>query len=382
MSSSLLGLKREVRYLQKVFPRNHEQFRTIQASVDDLTFHFIGLDGAAHVISCNITGMYPASPPMWFSESEDATIIDIVETANGIKTTSNRLLLAMTRYLVKELLKTLNIVIPSYIEVLEKEEDMEVDEEKVDFSKAEQKEINKNEDEGIEDQEDFELDENLDFDEEITEEEVTEREELGAYNYAMLEKIKVQQREEHLKGIVSGSVPATDRLMKELRNVYKSDSFKSAMYTIELNEDSLYDWRITLKNFDKESKLYKDIQNLRKSDDKAEGISLSMTFTERFPFQPPFVRICYPVLTGGYVLSGGAICMELLTPQGWSSAYSIEAVIMQISATLVKGKARICFDQTSRANMVYSLRKAQQSFKSLVKIHEKSGWFTPPKDEG
>lgn len=40
---------------------------------------------------------------------------------------------------------------------------------------------------------------------------------------------------------------------------------------------------------------------------------------------------------------GGAICMELLTKQGWSSAYTVEAVIMQIAATLVKGKARIQF---------------------------------------
>ena len=40
--------------------------------------------------------------------------------------------------------------------------------------------------------------------------------------------------------------------------------------------------------------------------------------------------------------------MELLTPQGWSSAYSIEAVIMQLSATLVKGKARIDFPGTSK----------------------------------
>lgn len=35
--------------------------------------------------------------------------------------------------------------------------------------------------------------------------------------------------------------------------------------------------------------------------------------------------------------------MELLTKQGWSSAYTVEAVIMQIAATLVKGKARIQF---------------------------------------
>ena len=62
------------------------------------------------------------------------------------------------------------------------------------------------------------------------------------------------------------------------------------------------------------------------------------------PFDPPFVRMVHPVLHGGYVLEGGALCMELMTPQGWSSAYTIEAVIMQLSATLVKGKARIKFD--------------------------------------
>lgn len=100
--------------------------------------------------------------------------------------------------------------------------------------------------------------------------------------------------------------------------------------------------------------------------------------------------------SGGYVLVGGAICMELLTKQGWSSAYTVEAVIMQIAATLVKGKARIQFGATkvrmeelsllgiallncvlSHFQVVssgqYSLARAQQSFKSLVQIHEKNG---------
>lgn len=70
--------------------------------------------------------------------------------------------------------------------------------------------------------------------------------------------------------------------------------------------------------------------------------------------------------------------MELLTKQGWSSAYTVEAVIMQISATLVKGKARIQFQGPGSASKVcgqgqYSLARAQQSFKSLVQIHEKNG---------
>ncbi len=63
------------------------------------------------------------------------------------------------------------------------------------------------------------------------------------------------------------------------------------------------------------------------------------------------MRVVFPVLTGGYVLGGGAICMELLTKQGWSSAYTIEAVILQIAATLVKGKARIQFG-ASKVSMV------------------------------
>ena len=82
--------------------------------------------------------------------------------------------------------------------------------------------------------------------------------------------------------------------------------------------------------------------------------------------------------------------MELLTKQGWSSAYTVEALIMQISATLVKGKARIQFGATKVKNFrspakiyqlflclffqgQYSLARAQQSFKSLVQIHEKNG---------
>lgn len=58
---------------------------------------------------------------------------------------------------------------------------------------------------------------------------------------------------------------------------------------------------------------------------------------------------------GGYVLVGGAICMELLTKQGWSSAYTVEAVIMQIAATLVKGKARIQFGATKVRVVVVSM---------------------------
>lgn len=52
------------------------------------------------------------------------------------------------------------------------------------------------------------------------------------------------------------------------------------------------------------------------------------------------------LVLGGHVLAGGALCMELLTNQGWSSAYSLENVIMQISSTFITGKARVDFEGT------------------------------------
>lgn len=61
------------------------------------------------------------------------------------------------------------------------------------------------------------------------------------------------------------------------------------------------------------------------------------------------------------MLLGGAICMELLTKQGWSSAYTVEALIMQISATLVKGKARIQFGATKVRHTYF--------YSQILKIH-------------
>lgn len=179
--------------------------------------------------------------------------------------------------------------------------------------------------------------------------------------------------------------------MKELRDIYRSESFKNRMYSIELVNDSIYEWNIRLMAVDPDSPLSHDLALLKEKEGK-DSILLNMLFKDTYPFEPPFVRVVHPIISGtyccyfsggndfntliflgGYVLLGGAICMELLTKQGWSSAYTVEAVIMQISATLVKGKARIQFGAKVCPQGQYSLARAQQSFKSLVQIHEKNG---------
>uniref|UniRef100_A0A095C1Z4 Ubiquitin-conjugating enzyme E2 Q2 n=1 Tax=Schistosoma haematobium TaxID=6185 RepID=A0A095C1Z4_SCHHA len=182
-----------------------------------------------------------------------------------------------------------------------------------------------------------------------------------------------------LQGITKGSIQSSDRLMKELREIYRSDSYKQGIFTVELQNDSLYNWKVKLYKVDEDSGLHKDLQELTNHPKLEDHLGLQFLFKETYPFEPPFVRILYPVIENGYVLAGGAICMELFTKQGWSSAYDIESSIMQIAATLVKGRARINFSATDDQ---YSLRRAQLSYRGLVQIHEESGWYTPPKADG
>lgn len=105
---------------------------------------------------------------------------------------------------------------------------------------------------------------------------------------------------------------------------------------MELINDNLYEWHVRLHTVDPDSKLAKDMVDLN-----VPFILLHLTFPDNFPFAPPFMRVVEPLIEKGYVMDGGAICMELLTPRGWASAYTVEAVLMQFSASLVKGQGRI-----------------------------------------
>ncbi|NWZ66471.1 UB2Q2 enzyme, partial [Acrocephalus arundinaceus] len=287
---------------------------------------------------------YPSSSPIWFVESDDPNLTSVLERLEDIKK-SNTLLLQQLKRLICDLCRLYNLPQHPDVEMLDQPlpagQDIE-DLDHYDMKEEEPVDGKKSEDEGIEKE-----------------------------NLAILEKIRKNQRQDHLNGAVSGSVQASDRLMKELRDIYRSQSYKTGLYSVELVNDSLYEWHVKLLKVDPDSPLHSDLQVLKEKEG-VEYILLNFSFKDNFPFDPPFVRVVSPVLTGGYVLGGGALCMELLTKQGWSSAYSIESVIMQINATLVKGKARVQFGANKNQ---YNLARAQQSYKSLVQIHEKNGMY-------
>ncbi|XP_036328615.1 ubiquitin-conjugating enzyme E2Q-like protein 1 [Rhagoletis pomonella] len=166
------------------------------------------------------------------------------------------------------------------------------------------------------------------------------------------------------------------RLMKEYKEIQKMhNSKRDPVFTVELINDNLYEWYARLHIVDPDSKLAKDMAEM-----SIPFILLHLVFPDNFPFAPPFMRVVEPRIEKGFVMEGGAICMELLTPRGWASAYTVEAVLMQFAASLVKGQGRIV--RKTKSAKEFSRRTAEEAFRSLVKTHEKYGWVTPALSDG
>ncbi|XP_033046867.1 ubiquitin-conjugating enzyme E2 Q2 isoform X2 [Trachypithecus francoisi] len=374
---SVSGLKAELKFLASIFDKNHERFRIVSWKLDELHCQFLVPQlGSPHspppplTLHCNITESYPSSSPIWFVDSDDPNLTSVLEGLEDTK--NNNSLRQQLKWLICELCRLYNL--PKHLDVEMLDQPLPTGQNgTTEEVTSEEEEEEEEMAEDIEDLDHYEMKEEEPISGKKSEDEGIEKE-----NLAILEKIRKTQRQDHLNGAVSGSVQASDRLMKELRDIYRSQSYKTGIYSVELINDSLYDWHVKLQKVDPDSPLHSDLQILKEKEG-IEYILLNFSFKDNFPFDPPFVRVVLPVLSGGYVLGGGALCMELLTKQGWSSAYSIESVIMQINATLVKGKARVQFGANKNQ---YNLARAQQSYNSIVQIHEKNGWYTPPKEDG
>jgi ubiquitin-conjugating enzyme E2 Q len=129
--------------------------------------------------------------------------------------------------------------------------------------------------------------------------------------------------------------------MKELREIQRlQQCHHDPVFTVELVNDNLFEWHVRLYRIDSESELASDMRDMG-----IPYILLHLMFPDNFPFAPPFMRVISPRIEKGFVMEGGAICMELLTPRGWASAYTVEAVIMQFAASLVKGQ--VCMTSCS-----------------------------------
>ncbi|KAF2261935.1 hypothetical protein CC78DRAFT_520848 [Lojkania enalia] len=139
--------------------------------------------------------------------------------------------------------------------------------------------------------------------------------------------------------------------------------------------DNMYQWIVELHSFDPTLPLSKDM--------KAKGIKsivLELRFGKDYPMSPPFVRVIRPRFLGfqqgggGHVTAGGAMCMELLTNDGWSAVSSIESVLLQVRmamSSLEPKPARL--EGSGRGE--YGVGEAVEAYIRACNVH---GWTVPP----
>lgn len=174
----------------------------------------------------------------------------------------------------------------------------------------------------------------------------------------------------------------TRHLMKELLHVRKASEESEGAFEIEPYTDDdddeidLSEWEARFYKLDETSSLWRSMQ-----DYGIDCVKFRISFPSDYPISPPFVRLVSPYIDNGFVMNGGAICLEILTPQGWSSAYTLEALMVQVVASLAHGGAVVSKHYNKKQHKL-TKKKAEAEFKRIVKIHNKYGWVKLERNEG
>jgi len=181
--------------------------------------------------------------------------------------------------------------------------------------------------------------------------------------------ISVRDMKELLPKQDSGLTPktsskqASQRITSELKHILASNP-EAQGYSVEPIKDNLYHWECKFFNFEPKEAIAQDLLKL-----KQKAIVLHITFPSTYPFNPPFCRVIKPrfAFHTGHVTIGGSICTELLTNKGWTSANTIEAVVVSIRAQFLEGGARL--DMNNKRD--YTEQEAKEAFNRMVQVH---GW--------
>lgn len=171
-----------------------------------------------------------------------------------------------------------------------------------------------------------------------------------------------------------GSALASQRIKKDYVGLLQSEEFKDKV-AIDFFKDNMYVWRVKfdLIKYEISKQLKEDFAVLSQKQGVKEleaKLEYEVIFPENYPHEPPFVRVVFPrfAFRTGHVTIGGSICMQSLTPSGWSSARSIESYFVEILSLINAGEARLDTNNT----MPYSMQEAKDAFNRVAKDH---GWL-------
>ncbi|KAJ4982919.1 polymerase [Stagonosporopsis vannaccii] len=174
------------------------------------------------------------------------------------------------------------------------------------------------------------------------------------------------------------SSAATKCLMRDFNALIKTQN-EQPMHELgwHIDEDrieNVYQWIAELHSFDPMLPLAQDMKRY-----DLKSVVLELRFGKDYPMAPPFVRVIRPRFIsfaaggGGHVTAGGAMCMELLTNDGWSAASSIESVLVQVRMAMTSLDPRPArLERSGRRN--YGIGEAVEAYIRACAMH---GWTVP-----
>lgn len=171
---------------------------------------------------------------------------------------------------------------------------------------------------------------------------------------------------------------ATRRLMADFRDILKvqeSQPQHELGWHIDTEKiDNMYQWVVEMHSFDSKLPLAHDMKKKN-----IKSIVMELRFGKDYPMSPPFVRVIRPRFLGfnqgggGHVTLGGAMCMQLLTNDGWSAVSTIEAVLLQVRVAITSTDPKPArLDTHGRQD--YGIGEAVEAYMRACAVH---GWTVP-----
>jgi len=161
------------------------------------------------------------------------------------------------------------------------------------------------------------------------------------------------------------------RTMGEARRLLSPEGLAEAeksgyKFCLKDNEN-LSKWLVQLKDLNPDGKLVADLQ---KHSLDAQ-IDLELILPDGFPMEPPFARVVYPQLRGGYVFERGGICFEPLTQKGWVPSMTLPALAIAIKGIFDYGEVRVAGvgDKATRTVKHYTEEGARKDHTAISAAH-------------
>lgn len=161
------------------------------------------------------------------------------------------------------------------------------------------------------------------------------------------------------------------RAMGEARRLLCAHGLEEAQkagYEFKLiDRDNLSKWGVKLRDLNPDGELTKGLRR----HGLEPSIDLELILPDNFPMEPPFARVVYPQLSGGYVFSRGGICFEALTAKGWAPSMTLPALVIAIKGILDYGEVKVAGVGNKQTRTVphYTEEGARQDHQHIVSAH-------------